>query len=378
MAEPVQQNPNIVQSETSRQLADVSTSGTPTSVSIDIPKDTVIKRIACRVVAYTVTTFASGSPIGNELGIASLLTRMEVVAEGNRTIKSIHPYMQRMINLLTRGEFPERAYLENGSSARLATKESENGAAFVYGTTTQNLLINESFDINFELPWAYRDTDRMASLFNTKGLSSAFLKSTWGSAEGLQRYESSPAPVVYTETDVKLYSSIIEAQSVPADQTFFDHKESFSSESFSSQTTRRQVKLSTGNLFCGLGILVKNGDANKLLSDKALTDIELRINGQRVLHQTNFLQLQQRMRARLGLRSPKTTGAHNLKGFAFLNLLNGGMVGSALNTAKSAGVDSLDLYVSTAAASGNDAATYTNPVEMIYSTVELSAPPAKV
>ena len=377
MAEPIQQNPNIIQSETSRQLPDMSTTGGSGSTQVDIPKDTVIKRLNIRVVAYTVTTYASGSPIGHSEGIGRLLARVEVVAEGSRTIKSVYSYHQRMINFLVRGDLPERAYLENGSNTRLATKESENGAAFVYGSTTQNLLLNESFDICFENPWAYSENDKMASLFNTKGLSSAILKATWNDISNIQRDESSPVSITYSSSDVSLKSSIIEAQSIPAEQQFFDHKESFATETFSGQTTRRQIKLSTGNLFCGIAFLVRNGDANKLLSDVALTDIELRINGQRVLAQTNMLQLQQRMRARLGLRAPKTTGAHNLKGFAYLNLLNGGQIASALNTAKSAGVDTLDLYVSTASSSGNDAATYTNPVELAYQTVELAAPPAR-
>lgn len=378
MAEPVQQNPNLITSETSRQLNDMSYTGSATSLSSDIPKDTVIKRISMRFVGVMTVTFASGSPVASELGLSRLLSRVEVVADGNRTIKNVHPYMARMISNLTRQELPGRASLTNTANTLLPTTEVENGAWFTYPSTTQNVILEESMEIAFELPWAYSEDDRMASLFNTKGLSSAFLKATFVDNSNIQRDESSAVSVTYSAQNFKLYSSIIEAQSIPAEQPFYDHKESFSSETFSGATTRRQIKLSTGNLFCGIGMLFRNGDANKLLSDVAGTDIELRINGQRVLHQTNFLQLQQRQRARLGIKAVKSSGNHSMKGFCFLNLLNSGKISSALNTAKAAGVDSLDLFVSTAASSGTDAATYTNPVEMIYQTVELAAPPAKM
>lgn len=376
MADPISQ-PNIITCETNRQLDDMSYTGTASNQSIKVPTDSIYKRFALRFFGVITATYGSGSPIANELGMSRLIDSVQVVADGNRTIKNLNPYLSRMMTLMTRGHLPTRANSTNTASTMLAGTESSNGAWFTYPSTTQNIILDESMEVCFENIHAYAENDRLATLFNAKGLSSVYLKANFLDASNLQRVESSPVAITYSAGDMKLRTSTVEAQSIPAEQQFFDLKESFSSEQFSGQTNRREIKLNTGNLFCGVGVLVKNGTANTLLSDVAVTDLELRVNGQRVLIQSTFLDTQNRMKTRWGMTSTKSSGAHNLKGFAYLNLLNMGKISSALNSSKAAGVDSLSLYVSTASASGNDPATYTVPVEVLYNTVEVAAPQLK-
>lgn len=370
-------NPNVISCETSRSLDDISYTGSSQNASIKIPTDSVYKRLALRFYGVITVTYGSGSPIANELGMSRLIDSIQIVADGNRTIKNLHPYMSRMHTLMTRGHVPERSNVTNTASTYLGQNESQNGPWFTYPSTTQNVILNESMEVCFENLLAYSENDRLATLFNAKGLSTVYLKANFLDASNLQRVESSPVSIAYSAGDFKLKTSTIEAQSIPADQQFFDLKESFSSETFTGQTNRREVKLNTGNLLCGIGILAKNGTANTLLSDVAVTSLELRVNGQRVIHETDFISSQQRLRARWGMVDAKSSAAHNMKGFTFINLLNMGKISSALNTSKAAGVDSVSLYISTGSASGNDPATYTNPVEVIYAPIEIAAPQLK-
>lgn len=376
MADPIT-NPNVITCETSRSLDDISYTGSASNASIKIPTDTVYKRLALRFYGVITATYGSGSPIANELGMSQLIDSVQIVADGNRTLKNLHPYLSRMHTLMTRGHVPERANVTNTASTMLGQNESQNGAWFTYPSTTQNIILNESMEVNFENPLAYSENDRLATLFNAKGLSTVYLKANFLDASNLQRVESSPVAITYSAGDFKLKTSTIEAQSIPAEQQFFDLKESFSSETFTGQTNRREIKLNTGNLLCGIGILAKNGTANTLLSDVAVTSIELRVNGQRVVHETDFISSQQRLRARWGMVDSKSSAGHNMKGFTFINLLNMGKISSALNTSKAAGVDSVSLYISTGSASGNDPATYTVPVEVIYAPIEVAAPQMK-
>jgi len=348
-------------------------------VTADIPRDDVIKRINLRLAGSQSVTYAAGSPVIGGLGVfPRLCNRIDVVQNGQDTIKSLDLYLLRMQNLCVGQELPERAVTKQAGafSTRLALTEMEYGGT-AYQATTGYMLFNESLTIYFEYPYAY-EVGKNVSLWNTKGLSSAEIRFAFSDVSNLQE-DGVGATVTYADdltfqVDVEL----VTAPSVPREQEFMLYKQTVRRVAFSAEAREYLVDLPRGNLITGIHLLVKNGDTNRRLSDIALKDISLLVNGQRIVQRTTFLTLQQSVRTRLGLRSPKGSAAqgitHNLQGYAYLHLVRDGDVRSALDTSLKAGVDQVQLSLTTAASSGTDSATYTNPVEVSIMVDELAEP----
>ncbi len=353
-------------------------------VTLDVPRDDVFKRINLRLTGSQSVTFASGSPVIGGLGVfPRLCNRIDVVQNGQDTIKSLDLYLLRMQNLIVNGELPERAVTKQAgafTATRLAQTEMEFGGTS-YQATTGFMLFNESMSIFFEYPYAY-EVGKNVSLWNTKGLSSAEIRFAFGDVSSLQE-DGVGATVTYADDlafaiDVELVS----APSIPREQDFMLYKQTVRRVQFSAEARDYQIDLPRGNLITGIHILVRNGDTNKRLSDIALKDISLIVNGQRIIQRTTFLTLQQSMRSRWGIRSPKGTAAngitHNVQGYAYMHLVRDGDVRSALDTSLKAGVDQVQLALTTAPASGVDSATYTNPVEVSLMVDELSQPVKRI
>lgn len=353
-------------------------------VTQDIPRDDVFKRINLRLTGSQSVTYGSGSPVIGGLGVfPRLCSRIDIVQNGQDTIKSVDLYLLRMQNLLVNGELPERAVTKQAgafSATRLAQTEMEYGGT-AYQATTGYMLFNESLTIFFEYPFAY-EVGKNVSLWNTKGLSSAEIRFAFNAVDSLQE-DGVGASVTYADDlafaiDVELVS----APSIPREQDFMLYKQTVRRYQITAEVREYLVDLPRGNLITGLHILVRNGDTNKRLSDVALKDISLLVNGQRIIQRTTFLTMQQAMRSRWGIRAPKDTAAqgitHNLQGYAYMHLIRDGDVRSALNTSLAAGVDQVQLSITTAASSGIDPATYTNPVEISIMVDELSEPVKRI
>ena len=353
-------------------------------VTSDVPRDDVFKRIDLRLVGSQQVTFGSGSPVIGGLGVfPRLCNRIDVVQNGQDTIKSVDLYMLRMQNFLVNGEFPERAVTKQAgafSATKLAQTEMEFGGT-AYQATTGYMLFNESLSIFFEYPFAY-EVGKTVSLWNTKGLSSAEIRFAFGAVENLQE-DGVGASVTYaSDIPFSIDVEFVSAPSIPRETDFMLYKQTVRRYQFSAETRDYGIDLPRGNKITGVHILVRNGDSNKRLSDIAVTDIALIINGQRIVQRTTFLTSQQSMRSRWGLRSPKGSAAqgmsHNLQGYTYLHLVRDGDVRSALDASLAAGVDQVQLQISTAAASGIDPATYTNPVEVSIMVDELCEPVKRI
>lgn len=369
----------LIQSERRRRLQPVSFVENQVK-TLDIPRDTVIKRIEFRMNGYLSMTYSSGSPVADFAGGASrLCPRLDIIIDGNRTVKSVDIYMLEKEQLLWSGILGERAYTDTGAATtpttKLAGTEASLGAPFVYPTSTYYIVLNESWSIYFEMPWADY-FGREATLLNVKGVSSAEIRYNFAAASNLQRYESSPVSVTYGGISLDFVATLIEAADVPREAQFFDYKQSVKRVQFSSESRDSLVDLPKGNMLANVAFLVRNGDANKLLSDKALLDIKLLLNGTQLIQSTTFLELQQSNRMRYGVDAKKTSGNHALMGYAFMNLIKNGDIRTALDTRVSAGVDQVQLQLTTAASSGTDAATYTNPVEISIQTGEVVGMPS--
>ncbi len=375
--------PGEVQSEVRRTLAPVLFAESTTK-TLDIPRDTVIKHAIIRMDISFSVPYSSGSPISDAAGVMErLIPRIDVVANGQDTIKSVSPYLMSRQQLLLQGNLAERAYSTSAAAptTRLAQTEKTYGEPFVYPATTNFVLVNESIIIYFEMPHAYT-FGRESTMFNTKGLASAEFRFTFGSLSAVQRAESSPVSITYGLDVGNVVVTLVEAQHIAREARFNYFKETVKSFNFTGEQRDFNIELSRGGFLTGLMLQVRNGDANKSLSDIAVTDVSLLINGQRIVQKTKFIPLQQGNRARFGINAAKgsaSAGAtHVLQGFAFMNLLLNGDIRTALNTQMNAGVDQLYLQVSTAPASGTDAATYTNPVELRLLQQEISGPSVRI
>ena len=377
MAQGAAQPQNILTAEARRRLAPVLFAENTVKTS-DLPRDTVLKRIHMDLQGTFVVTYASGSPIAHSKGVAAqICPRLDVIIDGQRTVKSIDIYMQEMMNALQFGVRPRRAYSTGASvTTDRAGTETYSGAAFVYPATTQTVLINEHFVINFENPWAY-DLGREATMLNIKNVSSAEIRYNFAAASSVQRDESSPVSITYSSLNMYFTPTLIEAREVPSDQQFLDFKETVKRQSFSAEVRDSLIDLPRGNALAGIALLVRDGDATRSLRDRGLRDIQLLINGQSIIQRSTFVELQDSVQARYGVYDPLASNDHMLEGFAFMNLLKNGDIRSAINTSIGAGVDQIQLAVTTAPSSGNDAATYTNTLEVSVLAMEIAGTPAK-
>lgn len=374
----IQVDKNVILSQFVRRLPQVTYSANSV-VTADVPRDDVVKRIYLRLTGSQTVSYASGSPaLGGFSFFQRLFNNIQVVQNGQDTIKSIDPHLMRMANLLAYGQTPERAYSTSASAmtTRLAQTESQFGGV-AFPADTQRLLINESLVIPFEHVMCY-EAGRGVSLWNTKGLSSAEIRFACNAVSQLQE-DPQAATVTYADDlAFKIDVELVTVPWIPREKDFLLYKQAARRVQFSAQVSDSLIDLPRGNKISGIHVMVRNGDTNKRLSDVAVTALSLLINGQRIIQRSTFLTTQQQNRIVYGLQAAKGTSSqgitHNMQGYCYIGLLEGGDARTALDVSIAAGVDLVQLQISTAASSGVDSATYTNPVEVTLMTDELAPP----
>lgn len=371
---------NSVGPEERRRLSVVSypTSGLGGQASLDIPRDTTIKRINLELVAALTVTYSSGSPTLSPLGALSrLVTQLAVNADGSRNIKILNLYLQRCMNALMYQQVPRRAYQTGATLTSTTTQPTTEWLAgtVAYPTTTQDIIVNESIDIVFENYFAYEQGRRISNLY-TKNLSTCTLGFLFSPISNLQT-DGVGATVTYSNISIQLIPTIVENREADISSNAFDFVETVIQKQFSSQTSQFAIDLNTGNRMLGLGFLVNNGDTNKSLSDIAMTTMNLVINGSTSIQTANFRELQNDNKSRYGVVDNYASSVHPLQGFAYMNLMKNGSVFSGIDTRLQAGVSQLQVQVSTASSSGIDPATYTNPVTVAVLQQQLIPVPVK-
>lgn len=286
----------------------------------------------------------------------------------------------RLLNLLSREAFPERAYSSSASAftTALAQTEAAYGAQFVYPATTQNVLVNETIEIPFEYPFDAFSDQKMATWFDTRGLSSSDIRFSFGDVSNFQREESSPVSITYGSVAATLQVLTVEAPgALPRGNKTLDYKQTVRRTQISGQVRDLLIDLPRGNRIAGIHVICRNGDSNRTLSDTVISDMALIVNGQRLIGRFgSMLSLQNANRIRYGLQnagkgSSSAGVTHPLQGYCYIGLAQNGMLETALDASIQAGTDNLQLSVSTQASSGTDAATYTNPVEVSLMVDEL-------
>lgn len=384
MAQGNNPNASLIQSthkaETRRTLPLQQYTADGRPIVFDIPLDTAIKRADCRVYGAFEVTYASGSPVADNAGFAGrILSRIDVVANGGDTVKSVDPYVMRLQQLLLNGIAPSRSNATSASAptSYLGQNEVKSGAAFAYPPTTNYVVINEAFSIHFEHPWAHKSGGRSTLLY-TKTMASCQMIMQVGALSNLQNYAGgSPVSITYSNTNLFFEVQLIENQWVNEDPKapFYYFRELTKHAYFSGQTADGLIDLNRGGLLTGIHFLVRNGDANKSLSDIAVTRIRLKANSSVLLADSTFLGLQESIKGRYGVDAAKSSGNHALQGYAFLNLMTGGFIESGLDTSM---LQQLQLDVDTASSAASvDPASYTNPVDLEIMTQDVIRPSGK-
>lgn len=354
--------------------------------TVQLPRDTVLKRMLIKAIISVDTTYAAGSPVTSELGIMGrICPNVELNINGNRIVKSVNPYLVRLQNILMNSGLPRRAYGISAAAPTTSRASREWMAGTVaYPATTEFLLINEAFELSFENPLGYGGSRQMSEL-DIRDVASADLRFTWAPISNILR-DGNAASVTYGTPSVVVVPQIIENRARPRPQLgqiMYDYVETSFSRSYTGQSRNQQIDLQTGNFLMGVGIFCRNGDSGRTPQENLLTNLALRINGSTAIQGTvSHQDLQDSNVSRFG--APDLLGfgelnstiasvanVHPLRGFAFMNLIRNGDWNTAINTSRQAGVDSIKIELDTPAASGTDAATYTNPLEVTLHTHEI-------
>ncbi len=369
---------NILACEARRRLSPVSFSNSQLR-TLDLPRDTVVKRAEIYLNGVFTTGYSSGSPVFSERGIFQrICPRIDVVIDGQRTVKSIDPYMQRYMNNIYSGNYPIRRYDQPGASVTSLLGDTDWVAGTVaYPTDTQYQVIEEALTIHFECPLSYAYDQRFATLLNIKDVSSAEMRFTMADISNVQS-NSTSATVTYAAVDLSFAVTLIENRAIPRDAQFFDFKETVKRVSYTAEVRESLVDLNRGNGLAGLALMAIDGDTGRTLRDRAIRDLGLIVNGQQIIQRTTFNELQKSNASRFGLNDTMiSAGQHPARGMAFMNLINGGRIDSALNTSIGAGVDQVQLQVSTGSTAAPDAVTYTNSLELSVLQQEIASVPVK-
>lgn len=358
-------------SERQRQLQAVTFQESQT-LSRDLPRDTVLKSLQFRLSGSVVTTFGSGTPVADARStFDNLISRIDVIVNGSRVVKSVRPHMMRIQQLLTTGILGER---RSSAAAAAATGNFPTvDAGFTYGTTTQTTTAAETIFLPFEMVYCEGGMGRESTWLNLKGASSAEVKFTTAAFSALLGFGNT-APVAYSASTFIIDIVTREAQDVPANVAFSDWKQTLRNVPFTAETLDFPIDINKGNFLAGIMLFATDGAGGstttatgKLASNLLITKLSLKVNGQSDIKTTTFPQLQAENRAQYGVNAPMASNVSILDGIAHMNLLARKDITTALDCRQPL-VDSVQLFMSTNT-SGN--VTYTNTANVSIMTEEI-------
>ena len=365
--------------ETRRKLSTVTYSQSG-QAQVDIPRDTVIKRMNLQFSAAVNVVYTGAQAVLSPLGLfAKIVPQCTINADGSRNIKVLDLYIMRCMNALVYDGFGRRAYATGAgliASTRLPTQEWLAGPVN-FGVTGADVVVNESLDIDFECYLAY-ETGRTVTLLYTKNLSTCTLGFQFASLSQANQDGNATTGLTFANADITITPTIIENRNADVSNGAFDFVETVIRKQFSQQVSQFAVDLNTGNRLVGLALLAQNGDTAKSLADFVITDLNLVVNGSTSIMATRFKDVMNDNKGRYGLSEDAySAGQHALQGFAHLNLLMNGDIRTGLDTRLANGTSQVQLLVSSASSAGVDAATYTNPVQLSVMQQQLIPVPVK-
>lgn len=364
----------IIRSERQRKLQQLTF--TPSVIlTRDLPRDTVLKHLQFRLSGSVVTTFGSGTPVANSFStFDNLVSRIDIVVNGSRTVKNVKPFLMHMQQLYTSMIRAERA--ASAGAAAATDNYPTADAGFVYGSTTNLTTVRETVLVSFENVYARQGKE--STWLNLKGVASAEARLTCNAFSALLGFGNT-APVVYSSSTFVIDILTIEAQDVPANVVFQDWKQTTKQILISAQATALPIDINRGNRLQGIMMLTRDGAAGsattatgKLANSLVMTNYNLMVNGQTSIKAGDFKALQAENRARFGLNAPFASNVSILDGVAYLDLLSDDGRGDLMTAlpVQPPLVDQLQLFVDTNSSSN---VSYTNPVSIELQTEELVA-----
>lgn len=364
----------IIRSERQRKLQQLTF--TPSVIlTRDLPRDTVLKHLQFRLSGSVITTFGSGTPVADSFStFDNLVSRIDIVVNGSRTVKNVKPFLMHMQQLYTTMIRAERASSAGAAAATDNYPTADGG--FAYGSTTNLTTVRETVLVSFENVYARQGKE--STWLNLKGVASAEARLTCNAFSALLGFGNT-APVVYTSSTFVIDILTVEAQDVPANVVFQDWKQTTKQILISAQATALPIDINRGNRLQGIMMLTRDGAAGsattatgKLANSLVMTNYNLMVNGQTSIKAGDFKALQAENRARFGLSAPFASNVSILDGVAYLDLLSDDGRGDLMTAlpVQPPLVDQLQLFVDTNSASN---VSYTNPVSIELQTEELVA-----
>lgn len=344
-------------------------------LSRELPRDTVLKSLQLRLSGSVTTTFASGTPVADAQSIFdNLITRIDVVVNGSRVVKSVRPHLMRMQQLFFTQASAERKS-SAGATAAIGNLPTVEGG-FVFGTTGQTTTVAEVITIFFEMMYAEPGLGRETTWLNLKGVPSAVLELSTAPFSALQGFGNT-APVAYSNNTLKIDIYTTEAQDVDPRVVFSDWKQTTKVVPFSGQAQGQIIDINRGNKLSGIFLFAQDGApgsaataTGKVASNLLLTNIALVLNGQTNIQATDFLALQAKNRTQYGVVAPFIGGVSQLDGCAHMNLLARRDLTTALSVEPPM-VDNVQLIVDTNAPG---IVNYTTPALLTVMTEEIVYP----
>jgi hypothetical protein len=351
--------------ESQRKLQPLTWSGGQI-ITRELPRDCVLKRLLLRLSGTAVCTFSSGGTIIPTSSFDSLISRVDVVLNGSRTVKSIRPWLAQMEGLLTSGFIAERKSY-GGAAAAYANNPTVD-AGWTPGTTGQPTTIAESIAINFSMVMAEGD-ERFSTMLDLRGAASAELRISCATASVLDVSGN----ITFSAENFQVEVTTVE--SPVAGFKFSDWRQTTKEVQFSAQVTEQAIDINRGNYLTGLKLFViqdpaaaESTKANcKKPNNNSVTDIKLILNGNRVVKSTTFHNLQAENRMRFGVNAPFGSNVSLLDGFAYLDLLDSRKLRTALDVRPPA-VDNVQLLISSRQAAAN---TNVYPISITIETGEM-------
>ena len=246
--------------------------------SLDIPRKDLLREIALRLwVNVNITTL--GSPVLSAHAPAKWLRRIELIADGRDTIKSINMRALVLKNFFNSGVYPRR---------QVPTLAVGNNNFY----QTALLQLN--------LPRAIREID---TLINTGRLSTFILQFTFGSAaDGFIT-----PPTTYTLSNIEVGVHIHEAinVNVPQDKLNFSvYKESVIEKEVTATTSEFQILLPVGNRY--RGFLIEQ-EINGEPVNNVINSFEIR-SGTTVFYKGDWASVQEMNAVKYGMESQSYMG----------------------------------------------------------------------
>lgn len=342
------------------------------NITFDLPLDTTLVGILIRLVGSVGYTYSAGTPKGRPEGaLDSLCSRIDVLVDGRRTVKSVTPHFLHMQQLMTSGNELER-FSEAGAAA-IADNFPTTEGPFVFGTTGQKTTVRETVYLAFEHLHCDPLNGRENTYLNLRRANSATLTLQALNLASLNGV-TGVTGLAFTDNKLQIEVTLIERQDIGADVVFSDWKQTFRRVPLQGEVGSFPIDVPAGAAISGFMLYTQNGNTAtgsvvaRLPSSKILGDLELKKNGQETIQKIDFKALQSKNVTDRAINTKTSAGVNRLDGVAHFNLLSRKQLATAFINRKDYGVDSLQLVIDS---KPSGIADYTTPCHLVLMTEEV-------